>query len=121
MILSFNPQFIESILQGSKIHTIREDKTNRWGAGRIIQAATGVRTKYYKQFFTSECKDIQEVCILIEHKNVIIYDGRDQTYLCPESIERLAKNDGFKTVEDFWQWFDKPFKGKIIHWTNFKY
>lgn len=48
MILSFKEQFIPKILDGTKIHTIREDKKNRWEAGKKIHFATGVRTKNYK-------------------------------------------------------------------------
>jgi len=43
--------FVEKIEKGEKIHTIREDKLNRWRAGRIIHAAVGVRTNEYRQFF----------------------------------------------------------------------
>ena len=38
-----------------------------------------------------------------------------------EEIELLAKHDGFNSMEDFFKWFDKDFKGKIIHWTDFRY
>jgi len=63
--------------------------------------------------------------------------------LLPTEIEELASNDGFETVEDFFNWFRKPtvekwwnevkgkyvnkktlpteFEGKIIHWTDFVY
>lgn len=63
--------------------------------------------------------------------------------LLPTEIEELASNDGFETVEDFFNWFRKPttekwwdevkgkyankktlpteFEGKIIHWTEFCY
>jgi len=30
-------------------------------------------------------------------------------------------NDGFESLQDFFNWFNKPFRGKIIHWTDFKY
>ena len=38
-----------------------------------------------------------------------------------EYNKTLAKNDGFENEEDFWQWFNEPFSGVIIHWTNFVY
>ena len=64
MILSFKPQFNDKIIKGIKIHTIREDKHNRWKPGRTIQFANGIRTKNYKQFFEGECKSIQPIKIL---------------------------------------------------------
>jgi len=63
--------------------------------------------------------------------------------LTASEIALLANNDGFETVEDFFDWFRKPtvekwwnevkgkyankktlpteFEGKIIHWTDFVY
>lgn len=34
---------------------------------------------------------------------------------------RLAFNDGFNSLEEFFEWFDKDYVGKIIHFTDFKY
>jgi len=64
MVLGFEQQFVEPILSGTKIHTIREDKHNRWKPGRSIQMATGVRTKNYNQFNEDECVSVQEIKIL---------------------------------------------------------
>jgi hypothetical protein len=36
-------------------------------------------------------------------------------------IFELAKNDGFDSIEDFFNYFNQDFTGKIIHWTNLKY
>jgi hypothetical protein len=37
------------------------------------------------------------------------------------TLEPLATNDGFDTVDEFFQWFNEDFTGKIIHWTDLKY
>lgn len=50
MILGFKKQFVPKIKFGTKIHTIREDKHNRWKVGNKMHMAIGVRTKKYKQF-----------------------------------------------------------------------
>lgn len=130
MILSFKSQFVDKIKSGEKIHTIREDKPNRWKKGNKIHFATGVRTKNYNQFFEGECKSVQK--IEITHKGNKIFveiEGRpphvwihfrNDKYIHP-GIEKLAKNDGFNNIEDFFKWFDKDFKGKIIHWTELTY
>jgi len=36
-------------------------------------------------------------------------------------MERLSKNDGFETMEDFWTFFNEPYQGMIIHWTDTRY
>lgn len=121
MILAFNKQFVKLIKNGSKIHSIRVDKHNRWKAGRSIQMATGVRTKKYKCFSKKHsCISVQRIEIRYEKNNIILVfvDGRK---LIPMEVLRLARNDGFKSLYDFFEWFDKSFVGNLIHWTNKKY
>ena len=141
MILSFKPQFKEPILIGSKIHTIREDKNNRWSVGKIIHFATGVRTKAYEQFDEGACKGVQvieieemimcaaEYCFVhkfIDPKSNIKHFKTfcvkiDNRKLSTDEIKALAKNDGFADANKFFEWFNCNFKGKIIHWTDFRY
>ena len=45
----------------------------------------------------------------------------DNIVLTNKQIEQLAKNDGFDSVQDFFNWFNEDFNGRIIHWTDFKY
>ncbi|MDR2205793.1 MAG: ASCH domain-containing protein [Flavobacteriaceae bacterium] len=122
MTLSFKQQFKEKILNGSKIHTIREDKSNRWKAGNIIHFATGVRTKSYECFATGKCVSVQEIEIIrvsdYANETIIKVDERALPF---EEIQKLAWNDGFHHILEFWLWFNRDFKGKIIHWTDFKY
>lgn len=126
MILSFKKQFRDPILKGSKIHTIREDPKARWNAGRKIHMATGVRTKYYNCFLEQQCISVQ--AIQIHHHDYrdvggnylikVIVDGKE---LDDFQLEEIAENDGFKSLGDFFKWFNTDFQGRIIHWTDFKY
>lgn len=102
----------------SKIHTIREDTKNKWKAGRDIHFAIGVRTRDYWQFApVVKCKSIQHIKICRIFQTVVI----DDRALKWDEISELAKNDGFDSVGEFWNWFDRDFTGKIIHWTNHRY
>lgn len=122
MNLSFQEDFIPKIENGSKIHTIRLDKNNKWGAGRLIHFCTGLRTTNYKQYF-------QKICVSIQIIEIFPKDNEQLIYIDGNLFEKskwniLSKNDGFDSVEDFlkWDsWNNKHFKGKIIHWTNKKY
>lgn len=135
MIIGFKPQFVKKILRGSKKHTIREDKFDRWRPGKSIHFATGVRTKNYKQFKKGICKSVQwikinywkgntnRIQVLVDDKimfeiNGIIHEGTD-------FMDDLAKNDGFKNYDELLDWFCQGkygvFFGKIIHWTDLKY
>lgn len=116
MDLGFKPQFKDKILNGTKIHTIREDKHKRWKTGRKITFATGVRTKNRNVFLEGECTYVDRIAIFPHQKKVWMYSKP----LNNDEIEILSKNDGFDNVEDFWKWFEA--KGandyRLIHWTN---
>ena len=119
MVLGFNPQFPAKILEGTKKHTIREDKKDRWKPGMKIHFATGVRTKNYNQFKEGVCKSVQKIKITyLEGSIRIRVDGQLIDYA---SLKRIAKNDGFDSSRAFLNWFNKDFEGKIIHWTDLKY
>ena len=125
MILGFKKQFTEKILRGTKIHTIREDKHNRWDVGKRIDFATGVRTKLYECFLVGICEGIQYIHIehVIDGIGIVVFVKYKQGWrmLTDNEIMKLVQNDGFDTLEEFKQWFDKDLIGKIIHWTNLKY
>ena len=36
-------------------------------------------------------------------------------------MELLAKNDGFESMDGFWAFFNEPYQGMIIHWTETRY
>jgi len=123
MILSFKKQFIKPIQDGSKIHTIREDRPNRWKAGNSIQMATGVRTSKYNMFQAGKCVSTQEIVIwwgdphIYQHPAIQV----DGYVLKPDEVVRLSENDGFILLEDLYKWFSENFTGKIIHWTDKRY
>ncbi|MFN3405168.1 MAG: hypothetical protein ACK40G_13805 [Cytophagaceae bacterium] len=127
-------EFPDKILAGIKINSIRYGY--RWRAGMSIQMATGARTKYYYQFNKDrpdlqECISTQNIEIIPAGKapklggyemytdHTILIEGK---VIDKKTIELLAKNDGFDSLEDFWVWFGNDhLDGQIIHWTDFKY
>lgn len=114
----FNNRFNEDLelSKPPKIHTIREDKKNRWRRGNKIHFVVNNRTKNRFQFAPIlEAQSIQ----IIEIRGALIYVDNKQ--LNESEINSLAINDGFKSVEDFFKWFQSDFTGKIIHWSNLKY
>jgi len=135
MILGFKPQFKEHILKHSKIHTIREDKRNYWSGGATIHFSTGVRTKNYHCFKEDFCRGTQKIEIQYFDKYcsdlhyAVIVDGFVRKFeifidgfpIGWEKIGQLIKNDGFDEKIDFFRFFKKDFKGKIIHWTDLRY
>ena len=134
MILGFKKKFAngqlsnfkEKILEGIKIHTIREDKPKRWRAKRSIQMCyRGKNYSVLDEFnkglpHLQRCTGVQEIEIKTHgNQKVIIINGR-QLGLVEHLL--LAKNDGFEDVHDFYRWFSMvEFKGRIIHWTDYRY
>jgi len=121
MILTFSkPKFVSRIALGIKIHTIREDKTERWYTGRTIHFWFGnprnIKNNPY-QFRKGICILTQK----IEIKNKCIYIDNRELKLCSDKVELLAIQDGFDSGQEFFEWFDKDFSGKLIHWTDYKY
>lgn len=107
-----------------KIHTIRKDTKNRWKAGNKIHPYYFSRTKNMVQFApTFECKGIQSIEIKPNdkffNKNIVVIGSFNM--LDDDEIERLAINDGFDSVDEFFNWFNTDFTGKIIHFTNLRY
>lgn len=116
-----------------KLHTIREDKNNRWKAGNKIDFFINCRQKDMFRFapvlpVVSVQKieiEITENCGLI--KRQVFIDGCNQIYyeyddrVIDKGMLKLAQNDGFDTIDDFFAYFDKGFNGKIIHWTDLRY
>jgi uncharacterized protein YqfB (UPF0267 family) len=122
MVIGFKKQFVPKILDGTKKHTIREDATNRWKEGRVMDMATGVRTKQYNKFTEQICTGIQTILIIRVsdelNQTIVNVDGRE---LSLDEIQKLAWNDGFENLIDFWLWFKDGFDGKILHWTDLRY
>jgi len=132
MIIGFKERFLHKIESGTKIHTIRVDKHDRWKSGMKMDMATGVRTKAYKKFAEKTCIGTQKISI--KYFDIInsymiwideIYFGSvfldsEILFFTPE-VKELSQNDGFDDVKEFLEWFGKDFKGKIIHWTDKRY
>ncbi len=120
-------QFVSAIETGYKIHTIRDTK-QKWRKDVKIQVYTGKYAKgCRKHHFDLECTGTQTIEIDFTDKwnNSIKIDGRKLTN---KEVDLLAQSDGFgNTTIPAWvlfqMWFGnkKPFKGIIIHWTDFRY
>ncbi len=128
MLIGYKQQFHAKILDGTKRHTIRSDAHNRWRAGMAMHQSAGVRTKQYKLLKLDTCTGTQKIEIIHRSGEVFIkidgkhyYNSLDTQYNNIMRIVDLAKNDGFDSVNDFLNWFNENYTGKIIHWTDLRY
>lgn len=134
----FHPDFDYDILDNAfpKIHTIRDDKADRWKVGNKIHQVIHNRSPKRFQFApVLEVLAIQKIKIQYRKDgdtllaNVVV-DGKHigtatwkncQLVEHNPNLDILAHNDGFDDVSQFFEYFSDSYKGKIIHWTNFKY
>jgi hypothetical protein len=106
--------FIRKIFQtGTKIHSLRVDKKNRWKEGMKIDMATGFRTKKMQRHgvgYDMKCKSTQRVNITVEdNNNVFVYV--DGNLVNPEDI---AINDGFDSLIEFAMFFIRNLTAKLF-------
>ncbi|KIA86597.1 hypothetical protein [Flavobacterium sp. AED] len=114
-----------------KIHTIREDATDRWKPGTKIDFFINCRQKDMFRFApVLPVVSVQSIQIdYYSNREILMNDLPpiraviidDIKWLTDDEIFKLAQNDGFDAVEDFFAYFNEGFKGKIIHWTDLKY
>jgi len=132
MILTYSKiEFIDLILSGQKIHTIRTDETRRWKAGMPIQHWSGnprnTRAKNKpREFAKGVCSGVQPIQIECTHRSNWGIQFRVIVGLKVLSVAEtiaLARNDGL-TLDEFAYWFLKDqdvFVGRIVHFTEKKY
>ncbi len=110
-----------------KIHTIRRDEFNRWKAGYDIHFVINNRTPQRYQFApVVKCTSTQEINIVYWYNPKTQAFDSPKTYVDGKELDntvllKLATNDGFDSISDFYAYFKGSFNGKIIHWTNTKY
>ncbi|MDI1306418.1 MAG: hypothetical protein PSX42_16450 [bacterium] len=122
--------FVAKDKKPMKLHTIREDKTNRWKAGIKIDFFINVRKKDMFRFApVLPVVSVQTVYMSYKGNDLIqISIGDKELSYYHERLE-FAQNDGFDTWDDFFNYFypqikatpDNFLKMKLIHWTDKKY
>lgn len=129
-----NTLFAVKLFAGRKIHTIRSDEKDLWGKkvadindGKKILCVREWTGRPYnseqadiKKFVQVGLQDITITYVVDDEKPLAWVDGK------PVPIETIAENDGLE-LADFIEWFfgsvhtGNVFKGKIIHFTDFRY
>jgi hypothetical protein len=121
---------IRKLVFKSKLHTFREDKKDRWHAGRMIDFFINCRQPTMFRFApVLPVVSVQKVEIFYKglfaavaiDKELFYTDADFKLGKSTAGMLQLAQNDGFDTIEDFFAYFNEDFKGKIIHWTDLRY
>lgn len=117
---NFQRQFVPMILSGQKPHTIRRRRKYPTKVGDVLKLFIGMRTKNCRQFAEAVCVEVEPVIIYPTIKKII--NGFD--LMDDQSVEALAKADGFDSADMFFNFFDKTYGEyeladfEIIHWDT---
>ena len=126
---NFQKQFADDVESGKKTQTIRKHgKKSPPSVGCRIQLYTGMRTKNCRLLGTPVCTSVEVIEIRSHFKHVLIGTPSGDTYqfnrLTDGTIEKLAKDDGFSSVEAFFEYFKTArgdyFNGILIRWEPAK-
>jgi hypothetical protein len=99
-----------------KKHSLRQG--DKWKAGMKIHPVIHNRTALRFQFApTVLCPRVDD--ILIDQKKGIYINGKKYCnwHIDSPKLKELAYNDGLSPVV-FFNYFNQPFDGQIIHWTD---
>ncbi|WP_264520372.1 hypothetical protein [Flavobacterium sp. N1994] len=113
----------------AKIHTLREDKNDRWKRGVMIDFFINCRQPSMFRFAPKiPCTSTQSVYMSYAYCDIIEISVGVRQLFGNELIE-FAQNDGFDTWQDFFDYFyplikatpDNWLERKLIHWTDKRY
>lgn len=125
--LNFKSRFADLVVTGAKIHTIRAWRKRPFKVGDPLMFYTGMRTKACRKLRANAvCTAASSIIITSGTRLVSIREGSRYTSragwwtLRDETVEQLARNDGFESVDAFFQFFatatDHFFCGQLIEW-----
>lgn len=112
---NFKKRFAQLVESGEKYQTIRAERKDGWRPriGTTLYLYTSMRTKSCQKLREAPCISVEAITI---YKRVEV-SGR---WLTSGEVEKLAKADGFETVDQFFDFFRKehglPFRGLLIKW-----
>lgn len=124
-LYNFKARFTSRILDGSKTHTIRPQRTHTDKPGNILHLYTGLRHKGARLLMRVPCVKIEEIEIETHPERFLDDDPNffsvtiDGSVLDRSECESFARRDGFENFSDMMEFWKGrlPFRGQIIHWA----
>lgn len=114
--LNFQKQFAPDVESGKKKQTIRalrKDGRPSAKVGGPLTLYTGMRTKVCRKLKDTTCKNIRGIKI---KRGSVTIEGLGDVI----NIDKFARDDGFKSMHDFYNFFETnhgfPFEGALIEW-----
>lgn len=119
MNLHYKKEFVDSLRNGTKKHTIRK---------KAVKRGTELKHIIYPyQPNRRECV-LKNTCVSCQYIKIVpceyMTDSKvwvNGILLSFDEVRQLAWNDGFHCLVSFWLYFNEIFEGYIIHWTDLQY
>jgi hypothetical protein len=141
MLLGFKPRFVDPILDGTKLHTLRNARKVTPKVGEVLHMYTGLRTKHCKAItnrYTLKGIQVAHISVrrvkpplnFISKTAFLIRIKVDGIPLQPDDIRKFCVADGFADGTDFASyWMGTAPKDAtsitttmdLFHWTDLKY
>lgn len=102
---NFQKQFVPLIESGEKYTTIRKPRKRPTQAGEVLYLYTGQRTKYCRLIGKPLAVSVREIWIL-RNEIWLKIPGDDFRIIEQDHAEKIARVDGFTTLESFYKWFE---------------
>lgn len=121
--LSYKSRFVDLVVNGSKPHSIRAWRKRPFRIGDVISHFTGPRMRPRPIRPATVCTSAASITIDADLRHVIL-GGYSPRYgfgqLTLETVEELARRDGFASVTEFFDFFlevhGSRFLGQLIEW-----
>jgi hypothetical protein len=115
MITKMIPAMAALVLSGAKTCHVLQDPKNKYKEGVTMQLETlDDKNKQYT-FGTAVVSTVESVEINRENNSVRVEVGGKTVSL---QVSRFYPMAGFANEAEFWNFFDKPYKGKVVYWDT---
>ncbi len=100
-VYDFKAQFVAAVESGAKTCTIRPERDRPTKIGDTLYLYAGLRTKACRLIGTAICTDVCALSVSKRH----IWSEDARRVLTPTELDDLARDDGFQSVQEFFQFF----------------
>ena len=118
--MNYKKMFVEPILDGGKVHTMRFSK-RKVRKGQLLYCQTGSRFKP-SRFAVLPAMRVRNIILTRDMVEVWNEDG--QSFIVPP-CDAFAQSDGFRDWKELRDWFDSTYgadcgvmEGQLIQWAK---
>jgi hypothetical protein len=101
---NFKSEFVPAIIAGIKVSTIRKPRKRPTKVRDTLYLYEGLRTKKAHLIASKPCFAVISINILEGHKIAL-----GSTVIDDDLMNRLVQEDGFKSPDDFFDFFDRQY------------